>query len=218
MALGLGTEFPVISSNLKAGYGVFGTADPYNANLPNNGALNPPGSVYFVPSPSEGSIGLASAVGYGAGLWVKYVNYYDPDNTAMVAGPAPVIYKDGTFTTVSGDFSDGYPAANLSTSAAGWLLVNTGSVAGVGVGSAITATILNNGTVGSWVFIALAGFVPSASLAAGAAGDRVYMNGDFTVGKVTPDGSAYSNYNFIGTVLTASANIGHVLAYSPAIF
>lgn len=215
MALGLGTQFPIISSNLKAGYGVYGTADPYNASLPNNGALNPPGSVYCIPSPSEGSSTLATAAGYGSSLWVKYVLYYDPDSTAMVAGPAPVCYKDYTYTLVSGDFSDGYPAANLSTAAAGWLLVNTGSVTGVGVGTAISATIINNGGLGSWVFVGLQGFIPSASLAAGAAGDRVYMNGDFTVGKVTPDGSAYSNYNFIGTVLTASANIGHITAYTP---
>jgi hypothetical protein len=218
MALGLGTEYPLISSNLGAGYGVFGTADPYNSALPNNGALNPPGSVYFIPAPSEGSSTLATAAGYAAGLWCKYVLYKSTSNPAMVSGPAPVYYTSNTFSTVSGTFAEGV-IASKSNSAAGWLLVNTGSVTGVGVGSAITATILNNGGNGSYVFVGLQGFIPSAYLAAGSVGQRVYGSGDFSTTGVTIDTSAYSNFNFIGSILAAPAsNIANVLAYSPAIF
>lgn len=209
----LATEFPIISSNLKTGYGVFGTADPYNASLPNNGALNPLGATYYIPPPSCAGMGLASAAGYGAGLWVKYVLYYDSGATAMVTGPAPVVYKDNTFTVVSGLFSAGV-VASKSVSAAGWLLPNTGSVASVGIGSAISATIINNGGLGSYVFVAIAGFVPSAYLAAGSAGDMLYCSGNFATTGVTPDGATtYSDFKFIGVALAASGNIGNVLAW-----
>src|ERR1700676_4658331 len=211
----LGNEFPIISSNLKSGFGVFGTADPYNALLPNNGALNPLGSVYFIPAPAQSGSNLSGA-GYGSGLWVKYVLHLDVDSPAMVAGPAPVCYKDNTQTVVTGDISDGFPVVSKSTSAAGWLLPNTGSVAGVGVGSAVSATILNNGGLGCYVFIGLMGFIPSCSLAAGAAGDRVYMSGDYIVTNIAPDGATtYSDFNFIGTILNVTSNIGNVLATGP---
>jgi hypothetical protein len=209
----LATEFPIISSNLKAGYGVYGTADPYNSALPNNGALNPLGATYYIPPASCDSISLATTAGYGAGLWVKYVLYYDSGNTAMVAGPAPVYYKDNTFTSVTGLFSGGL-IASKSVSCAGWLLPNTGSVAGIGVGSAVTSTILNNGTSGSYVFIAISGFVGSAYLAAGSAGDMLYGSGNFATTGVTPDGATtYSDFKFIGVALAAAGNIGNVLAW-----
>jgi len=209
----LATEFPKISSNLAAGYGVFGTADPYDSTKPNNGARNPLGTTYYIPPPSCGSLTLPSVAGYGAGLWVRYVLYKSTANPAMAAGPAPVYYTDNTFTTVSGKFTEGV-IASKSVSAAGWLLPNTGSVAGVGVGSAISATILNNGGNGSFVFVGIAGFIPSAYLAAGSAGDMLYGSGDFATTGVTPDGATtYSDFKFIGVALAAAANIGNVLAW-----
>jgi hypothetical protein len=224
----LGTEFPYVSSNLKAGYGVYGTADPFNTALPNNGALNPPGSLWFVPQPSQSGTalgivsGAASSAGYGSGLWVKYVLYRSTNNPAMRSGPAPVVWTDESFTTVSGSFSEGIVATN-SVSAAGWLLVNTGSVTNVGVGSAITATILNNGghlsstyVGGSWVFIGVQGFIPSCYLSGGTIGQRLYMSGDFAVSGITGDGSSYSDSNIIGlSVATISNNIGDVMAFGP---
>ena len=216
MALGLGTEFPIISSNLGAGYGVFGTADPYNAALPNNGALNPLGSIYFIPAPSEGGLVLSSVAGYAMGLWIKYVLYLGTGTPAMRTGPAPVYYTTAAgFSTVSGAFADGMQASK-SISCAGWLLVNTGAVAGVGVGSAVSTTILQNGGLGSYVFIDLCGFIPSAYLAAGAASNRVYGSGDFATTGVAIDGSAYSDYWFIGNVMGAvNSNIANVVATLP---
>lgn len=222
MALTL--EFPVISSNLKIGYGVFGTADPYNAALPNNGALNPVGSLYFLPAASMGSLALSATAGYAGGLWCKYVLYKSTANPAMQTGPAPVVYTAdvttnvSSFGVVSGQFAstaEGY-LGSLSSSSAGWLLPNTGSVAGVGVGTAISATIINNGGLGSYVWIGIQGFIPSAYLSAGSMGQRVYHSGNFATTGVTIDGaSTYSDFNFIGTVMAVSSNIANVLATGP---
>lgn len=163
--MALTTEFPMISSNLKVGLGMYGTADPYNATLQNNGALNPLGALYFAPSPSQGAGSiLPTTPGYASGLWCRYVKYLSTANPATVVGPAPVYYTDETFTTVSGVFSEGNPAATGSSqSIAGWLLPNSGVVAGVGLGTTLfTNTILNNNGLGSYVWIGLLGFIPKA--------------------------------------------------------
>lgn len=180
-------EFPDITSNLKAGFGIFGTADPFNAALQNNGAKNPVGSLYFQPSASMGGLVLPSVTGFASGLWCKYVLYKSTANPAMVGGPAVVYYTDETYNQVSGVFTEGHPAAtgNLN-SIAGWLLPNTGAVAGVGVGAAVSAAILNNGGLGSYVWIGLLGFIPSCSVvAATAIGDAlVGAAGNFTTARV----------------------------------
>lgn len=198
--MALTNELPIITSNLKTGFGVYGTADPFNASSTyfpyNNGAANPPGSLYFIPSPSQGgNLTLASATGYASGLWVRYVLYKSTANPAMVGGPAVVYYTDETYTTVTGVFSEGNPAATgNANSIAGWLLPNTGTVAGVGVGTAVSATILNNGGAGSYVFIGLLGFIPSCSVvAATAIGDALIgAAGNFTTGRVAA-GTAPTN-------------------------
>lgn len=209
MALTL--EYPVISSNLGQGFGVFGTADPYNSALQNNGALNPVGSLYFLPAASMGgNTTLSSAGGYAAGLWCRYLLYKSTANPAMVAGPAPVVYTDDTFSTVSGQFSESYSASS-STYTAGWLLPNTGSVAGVGVGSAITATILNNAGNGSYVWIGVAGFIPSAYLAAGAQGNFLYMSGNFSTTGIA-EGTSQPQRGCGYSWGAVTSNIGDVIA------
>jgi hypothetical protein len=166
-------DYPVVSSNLYAGYGIYGTADPYNASLPDNGALNPPGSLWVIPAPSQSSSALASSSGYGSYLVVKYVLYSAAAAVTMVAGPAPVYYTDTTLTTVSGKYADGL-ASGYTCAVAGFLLPNTGSVTGIGIGTAVTSTILYNSGLGSWVFIAVQGFVPScAYFATGAIGSAL---------------------------------------------
>lgn len=211
--MALMNEFPVISSNLKAGYGVFGTADPYTTSLQNNGAQNPLGSLCFIPAPAQSGTALATSAGYGSGLWVKYVLYKSTANPAMVAGPAPVYWADETFTTVTGQASEAN-IASTSVSAAGWLLPNTGTVSGVGVGTSVSATILNNGGLGSYVFIGIQGFIPSCYLAAGAKGNWLYASGNFATTGVAADGATtYNDFKNIGIVWgTVSSNIGDVLA------
>lgn len=212
-------EFPVVSSNLKVGYGIYGTADPYNASLPNNGALNIPGGVYAIPTPSSSGSTLASAKGYGSYTIVKYCLYLAASNPAMVTGPAPVYYTSETFTQVSGMDADAIAGATTAPSmVAGWLPLNTGSVAGVGIGSAVSATILNNNNLGSWVFIILSGFIPSAYLAAGAQGGQLSASAAattaFSTTTVAPGSSPINK--IIGYVVsTVSSNIGDVYATLP---
>jgi hypothetical protein len=185
--MALTNEMPVVTSNLKTGFGVYGTADPFVSNTyPNNGFQNPLGSVWCIPSPSQSSTALATSLGYGSFLWVKYVKYLSTSNPAMVAGSGIVYYTDETLTTVSGAFAESF-VASTPAYAAGFLLPNTGAVAGIGIGSAISATILNNGGLGSGVFIAIAGFVPSAFVGAGTAQGSTFVGaaGAFTPATTT---------------------------------
>jgi hypothetical protein len=160
-------EYPVIGPNPLNN--VFGVVDPYNTALPNNGALNPLGSVWIVPSASQGgNTLLATSTGYGSFLVVKYLRYSSTANAAVVAGPAPVYYTDETFTTVTGTYTEGNIAGTGSqASVAGLMLPNKGTVTGVGLGTtAFTATLLN----GNYVFVAVAGFVPSCYISTGTQG------------------------------------------------
>jgi len=178
--MALTNEFPVIGPNALGN--VYGVVDAYNTLLPNNGALNPLGSLWTIPSPSQGgNTLLATSVGYGSFLTVRYVRYSSTSNPAMVAGPGVVYYTDETLTTVTGAYSESYLASN-PTYAAGFLLPNTGSVTGVGLGSGVSATLLN----GNYVFIAVAGFVPKAYVG-GAAQGNPFMGttGAFTVAITT---------------------------------
>jgi hypothetical protein len=177
----LTTEFPVIGPNALGN--VFGVVDPYNTLYVNNGALNPLGTLWTSPSPSQSSTVLATTGGYGCFTTYKYVRYNSTANPAMVAGPAPVYYTDETFTVVSGVFTEGIVSTTGSAnSIAGFLLPNTGSVAGVGLGSGVSATLLN----GNFVWIAVEGFVPSCYLAAGAQSNSIMgASGNFTTAVTT---------------------------------
>lgn len=209
----LTSEFPVITSNLKVGYGMYGTADPYQSSTSQgvptpfpNGAYNPPGSLYFSPAPAQGSSGLATASGYGSGLLAKYVLYKSTANPAMVGGSAIVWYTDETCTIVSGKNTEALTGAG-ATAGAGWLLPNTGTATGTGIGTAISATILNNGGNGSWVWIAIAGFVPAAYVGGSAAVSNTltFATGtDFTPGQIA-SGSAITN-KIAGWVWTTPAS------------
>jgi len=99
----LNLEYAMVSAELGAGLGVFSSCTPYNSALYNNGALNPLGSVYMLPTPSQtaASTVLGSSAGYGSVLIVKYVLVKSTSNPATVAGPGLVYYTDESFTTVS---------------------------------------------------------------------------------------------------------------------
>ena len=196
---------------------MFGTCTPYNASLQNNGAQNVPGGLYLAPPPSGSGLTPAGATtntmsskGYGSYLAVRYVLYKSTVNPAVVPGPAPVYWTDETFTTVTGSFSEGM-VANNSVSAAGWLLPNSGSNSGMGAGTTnFTATILNNGALGSWVFIAVGGWVPYCYINSGStAGQSLYGSGNFAATGVN-DGTA-PTHKVIGYSSSAPvATIGNV--------
>src|SRR3984957_20769281 len=126
--MALTNEFPVIGPNPLGN--VYGVVDPYNTSLPNNGALKPLGSLWTIPSPSQGgNTLLATSTGYGSYLTVKYVRYNSTANAAVNAGPAVVYYTDETFTTVTSTYSEGNIAGTGSAcSVAGVLLPNKGTV------------------------------------------------------------------------------------------
>jgi hypothetical protein len=153
-------NYPVISSNLVLGNGVFGTCDPYVSTAENNGALNPLGSVYYL-GPGEGGLQsnqfltAATSKGCGSGLWVKYVRYTQQasDTSAVQAGPAPVFWVDETYTQVT-DLSTSSATGTLN-SVAGWLLPNTTALGS----TAFTITVLNGGGNGTYVFIGLQGWI-----------------------------------------------------------
>lgn len=213
----LTSEYPVVSSNLKATFGIYGTADPFDSTKPNNGARNPLGALaYFPPATTNGgnypgltSIALASTTaGYGSGLLCRYVLYKSTANPAMKSGPAIVYYTDETLTTVSGAFAEGVVASN-ATSAAGWLAVNTGTGV-VGVGTAITATILNNGGNGSYVWIVIDGFLPQAFVSGAAVNNVLYGSGDFTPTGIA-DGSNLTHKPVAYVVGTAASNLADII-------
>jgi hypothetical protein len=142
---------------------VFGVVDPYVAGSggsDGNGALNPLGSIWTIPAPSNGgNTLLATAAGYGNFMSVKYLRYSSTANAAVNVGPGICYYTDETFTTVSGTMSEGINGSNSSV--AGFMLPNKGVVAGVGLGTtAFTAALLN----GNYIFVAVGGFVPAAFL------------------------------------------------------
>ncbi len=213
----LSNEYPVFTQELGQGLQEgFASMTPFNSALQNNGARNPLGAVYFRPSPSQGG-GLTpnggllgTSTGYGSGLWLKYVLYKSTSNPAVKAGPAPVYWADETFTIVTGTFAEGVVASN-PTSIAGWLLPNSGTVAGIGAGSTLfTATLLNNGGNGSFVWIGLQGFIPSASLASGAAGGAVYGSGDFAVTAIAD--ASNLTHRIAGYIVgTVTSSIGDIV-------
>jgi len=208
--MALTNEYPVISSNLKIGNGLYATCDPFNSGLLNNGAQNPLGSLYCMPSPSQGSIGLPSAAGYGSFLWVKYVKYLSTGNPATVGGPAPVYYTDETLTVVSGVSTESVGGVNM---VAGWLLPNT-STGATGAGAGFTNTVLNGGGNGSYVFIGLLGFIPGCVAAAGtAAGDAIIgLATNFAVNHIA-SGTAPTN-KVLGWAMSAvSGGLCDVMAY-----
>jgi len=206
MALSL--ETPVVSSNMGVGLGLYGTVDQYNSALVNNGAQNAVGALYYV-NPQPGAQSAITTYGNGSGLWVKYVLYKSTANPATVTGPAPVYWVDETFQTVSGVFSEGAYGGSASV-AAGWLLPNTTSI-----GTSFTNTFLNNGGSGSYVFIALTGFVPGAYITSGSQGNLVYgSSGNWTVTSIA-DGSNVT-HRIMGYVWrTPVTSLGDVLAVLP---
>jgi hypothetical protein len=189
--MALGTEFPIITTgNLYTAIDTYAstitTQPPVNSPSWPNGAQNPIGAAYLLsPGASEGPTMLYGGNGYGAPLIVRYVRYNSTTAAAMLAYPAPVYWTDETYTTVTGTFSEGNPAAtgNLN-SLAGWLLPNFTALSKTG---AAATTALN----GNFCFIATKGFLPAAAVGASTAvGDALIgASGNFIVTR-TASGSA----------------------------
>lgn len=165
------TEFPHLTQNVAPALGVFGQIDTYNTALYNNGAFNPIGGSYIIPS----AIASGSA-GSGAALIVKYVRYNSTSNPNCVGGPAVVYWADETYQVVTGKFSESYSTSTGdANSVAGFLLINTVNSGKTG---AALATALN----GNFTFIAIGGFVAGCAVPASTAiGDLMTGTGDFVL-------------------------------------
>jgi len=189
----LGYEFPVISTgNLYTAVDTYAstitTQPPTNTPSNPNGALNPIGAAYLLsPGASSGPSILYGGNGWGAPLIVRYVRYNSTTNANWLAEPAPVYWTDESFTTVTGTFSEGLPAAtgNLN-SFAGYALVNTTNYPGSKTGAQL-ATIVN----GNFIFIVTRGWIPSAYVPASTAiGDSLAgASGNFVLTR-TASGTA----------------------------
>lgn len=216
----LGNEFPVISTgNLYTAIDTYGstisTQPPTNTPSNPNGALNPLGATFLLEPGAQGIPaiyypgGSLNSNGWGAPLVIRYVRYNSTANPALLAAPAPVYWTDETYTTVTGVFSEGLPAAtgNLN-SLAGLLLVNTTNYPGSKTGAQL-ATILN----GNFCFIVTRGFVAAASApAATAVGDAlVGTAGNFTLARVASGTAPTSRYNFIAQSALSASNTADVL-------
>lgn len=162
--------YPVITSNLVFGNGIFGTADPFDSTKQNNNAQNPLGELFYL-QPGEGGV-QSTGNGKGSGLWVKYVLYKSTDTTAVKTGPALVYWTDETYTQVTDVQSESL--LGNANGIAGWLMPNTTALGT----TAFTITVLRNGGNGSYVFIGLQGFIAGAvSVGSTAAGDALIGSG-----------------------------------------
>jgi hypothetical protein len=208
-----GLDFAVINSGNP-----YTNIDPYIASASStqqviqsnqppypNGAYNLLGQAYLSPVIP----GLLSTVnGQGAPLVLRYVRYNSTTNANCLAYPAPVAWTDETFTTVTGTFSEGNPAAtgNLN-SFAGLLLVNTTIYPGSLTGAQL-ATALN----GNYVWIATSGFVKGAYVPGSTAiGDSLTMSsGNFTLTR-TASGTAPISKRILQALTAISSGNADVL-------
>jgi hypothetical protein len=208
-------EFPVVSTGslytaIDTYASTISTQPPTNTPSWPNGALNPIGAAFLIApgsslySPAQyypSASGSLNSNGWGAPLIVRYVRYNSTTNANLLAYPAPVYWTDETYTTVSGTFTEGNPAAtgNLN-SLAGWLLPNSTSLALTGAKS---ATALN----GNLCFIATKGFVPGAAVVGSTAiGDAlVGAAGNFVVTRTASGSAPVSSRNALAlTAVTAN--------------
>jgi hypothetical protein len=156
-----GIDYPKIGqANPLTGQTLYTVVDTYNSALENNGASQPLGSLYQAP------LNAANAAKAGGGLnnYYKYVRYNPTASQVIQAGPALLYWKDETFTTVTGLYSEAYLSANQPAGVAGWLLYNTTSLA-----SAAAAAINGN-----FCWMLVGGFLAGAFVTAATVGQSIY--------------------------------------------
>ena len=153
--MSFGLDYPVITTG-----NLFTAIDPYVATSVSsiNGAQNTAGAIYQAP------INQATIVTKGPAPngYFKYVRYNPTVTQTLKNGPVLVYWKDETFTTVTGLYSEALVGIN---GVAGWLLYNTTTTTGA------VATDIN----GNWCWIQVGGLLVGAWVtAAAAAGASLY--------------------------------------------
>ena len=206
--LGGSTDYPVISSG-----SIYTTLDPFGATsasgaLVNNGAYNVPGTRYQLPFNPANAIGAQPYKGISLPLTVAYVLYGSATNPNFLANPGVVYWTDESYTTVSGHSADSFLGVD---GVAGYVLLNTTQYPGSYTGATL-ATLVNNSysktptpySGGSYLFIAVGGFLPGATaVASSVAGDWLIGGSgtDFTPVRVAK-GTAPTN-KVLGQAQTA---------------
>lgn len=181
-------------------------------------AKNTPGTVYAPPPgsfPAGATVSPTQAVstpGYGAPPVIKYVYFNTVTGGAPTAqaAPAPVYYTDTSFTQVSANPADGFGGVNPAFALAGFWMPNT-----TNLGSSQTAAQWGATFQGSYGWVQIGGWLPSAYLSAGVAGDYIY--GAATTNWNIASTATYTN-RVAGFIQAVAANIGSVLLGAPATF
>lgn len=183
-----GIDYPVISTgNTKT------SIDTYDTTKQNNGAQNSPGAIYQLPLNTAGvGTGLNGA---GLNKFVKYVRYNPTVSQTILTGPAPVYWKDETFTVVTPLQSEAFYAG--ANSIAGWLEYNTVTL------SSATAAQIN----GNWCFICVGGFLAGCIAAASTAVGDAMIGGTAAFTPVRVAAGTAPTARPIGFALTAIASL-----------
>lgn len=186
--MSIGIDYPVVSTG-----NTYTAIDTYNSALLNNGAQNVLGSVYLEPL-NPARVGTA-ANGSGLQRYVKYVRYNPTVSQTILTGPAPVYWKDETFTDVTPLQSEAFYAG--ANSIAGWLEYNTTTL------STATAAQIN----GNYCFICVGGFLPGCIAAATTAVGDVMIGGTAAFTPVRIAAGAAFTARPIGFALTAISSL-----------
>ena len=187
--------------------------DQWAASAPgvtNNNMKNPLGLVYYDVGGNAGTPTSSPGLYVGAPAVYKYVLYKSTANPALQSAPAVVYYTDETFTTVSGQASEGFTGTTIDC--AGFLMPNTTDT--LISGAALTAAYLNNGGLGSGVWIAVGGVVKSAYLGVAATkGDFLFAStaGAFTMVDLSNHGAQTADKIVAYALTTSAANKADVI-------
>lgn len=178
--------------------------------------VNPLGTLLFDAGGTDGVSGTTTQLPIGQIAVYKYVLYKSTTNPAVTTAPGVVYYTDNTGTVVSGSPTDGLIGATTAGSAqdtAGIMMVNATDL------TTLTATLLNNGTNGSGVWICIGGFVKAAACtSAQVAGDNLYGQLQSSGTQWTPfrlaAGGAVLAKRALGLSITSAAQIGATGVYT----
>jgi hypothetical protein len=191
---------PVYSTGGPTPAAFFGLACPLGTVIIDVGGPDSvSGTTTQLPTAANGAPGQVAVY--------KYVLYKSTTNPAVLGNPGVVYYTDNTGLVVSGAQGDGYIAQTTAASlsdVAGYMMVNSTDL------STLTATLLNNGTSGSGVWICIGGFVKAArSVGSTVPGDYLYGGGtSFTPQRVAAHSGTLFADRALAVALTAVSSNG----------
>jgi hypothetical protein len=175
------------------------------------GLYSPLGSIYIDQGGSDSCSGTTTQLPLFQTAVYKYVLYNSTTNPALTTAAGCVYYTDNTGTIVSGSSTDGYIGKTTAASAsdiAGIMMVNTTDL------TTVTATLLQNGTLGSGIWICIGGFCKAiACPSTVTAGDYLYgaqqsSGTAFTCVRVQAHSGSPLADRLLGVALSSATQIG----------